>query len=226
MKIMYWQIIMIVLFFGIVYLLYRVLSKWFNKPKVLILYLVASASTFSSCETQDYSLLESNDTISNKETLDKYVLEKLGSNFTIKEESPNDSISTNNSDLVFKTKEELDAFLEGIKTYTIESTELRLPDETSKTGWVVESNYICGSICTYVNVGFNISQSCQGTGLTSWMSGFTLGVSYDHVGGMLYNRSNSVCYKSAGVINYNIFFEGIGTIFSQYIEFEGCISCN
>ena len=226
MKIIYWQITLIVLFIVMAYLLYRVLKKWFNKPKVWILCLVSLGLMFSSCETQDDSVVESFGSIRNKETLDKYVLEKLGSNFTIKNESSNDRISTNNSDLVFKTKEELDLFLEGVKTYTTESTELRLPDETSKTGWVVESNYICGSICTYINVGFNISQSCQGSGLTSWMSGFTFGVSYDHVGGMLYNRGNSVCYKSAGVINYNIFFEGIGTIFSQYIEFDGCISCN
>ncbi len=30
MKIMYWQIFMMVLLFGIVYLLYRVLMKWFK----------------------------------------------------------------------------------------------------------------------------------------------------------------------------------------------------
>ncbi len=46
MKIMYWQIFMILLLFGIVYLFYRVLRKWFDKNKVLILCLVSFTSRF------------------------------------------------------------------------------------------------------------------------------------------------------------------------------------
>lgn len=93
----------------------------------------------------------------------------------------------------------------------------------SGNNYYIDSRYI-GGLGVFLNIGLNI-QNCQGTNLSSWLSGFLLGVSYIHSGGAINNLQNKVNYSASGVLNYNIIVEGIGTIFSQNLTYSGSYYC-
>lgn len=76
----------------------------------------------------------------------------------------------------------------------------------------------------YLNVGFNYTSNDNGTSannFNSHMSGFTLGLSYDHISSTYSVSDNTVNFTVDGVINYNIFVEGIGTIYRQNVRLQG-----
>ncbi|MDG1054352.1 MAG: hypothetical protein P8O78_06950 [Flavobacteriaceae bacterium] len=76
----------------------------------------------------------------------------------------------------------------------------------------------------HLNVGFNYNSNNSGTSASNFnshMSGFTLGLSYDHVSSNHSVSGNTVNFTVNGVINYNIFVEGIGTIYRQNVRLEG-----
>uniref|UniRef100_UPI0025BA806D hypothetical protein n=1 Tax=Empedobacter sp. UBA3239 TaxID=1946434 RepID=UPI0025BA806D len=76
-----------------------------------------------------------------------------------------------------------------------------------------------------ISIGFNIN-NCTGSNLTSWISGNTIGISYNHQGSSVNTINNHIQYSAYGVLNYNIFVEGIGTIFSENISRSGVYTCN
>ncbi|CAA0146624.1 hypothetical protein [Tenacibaculum maritimum] len=75
-----------------------------------------------------------------------------------------------------------------------------------------------------LNVGFNYNSNSSGTSasnLNSHMSGFTLGLSYDHISSSHNVSGNTINFTVNGVINYNIFVEGIGTVYKQNVRLQG-----
>lgn len=76
----------------------------------------------------------------------------------------------------------------------------------------------------HLNVGFIYNSNNSGTSASNFnshMSEFTLGLSYDHISSNHSVSGNTVNFTVDGVINYNIFVEGIGTIYRQNIRLEG-----
>ena len=140
--------------------------------------------------------------------------------------------------IYFNSLEEMDEFLDQINS--VSGISPNTPNvimqyyedpESSPTGgggagtnnYYVDSRYI-GGLGVFINIGLNI-KNCQGSNLSSWLTGFTLGVSYNHNGGFINNTQNKVSYNASGVLNYNIFVEGIGTIFSENKSYSGTYNC-
>src|SRR5699024_8208544 len=61
-----------------------------------------------------------------------------------------------------------------------------------------------------LNFDVTVSGGCI-SGISGYFTGFTLGVSYSQGGTSFGCSSGMVC----GTVNYNIFFEGIGTVYSE-----------
>lgn len=62
--------------------------------------------------------------------------------------------------------------------------------------------------------------------LSSYLSGLTLGISYNHkYGNIFYDNyyTSQIRFKGEGIINYNLFIEGVGTIYSSLVQFSGYI---
>jgi len=138
----------------------------------------------------------------------------------------------NNTEPVYvESLDELDQFLDAVAndlSSGSSTTDLMYADEEGGGGggnalYYHETRYIGGVV--YMNIAFNIN-NCIGTNLNSWISGFTLGVSYNHMGGTLRNTSNRIDYDVRGVLNYNIFVEDVGTVFSENVRYTGNYMCN
>lgn len=131
---------------------------------------------------------------------------------------------------------ELDSFLEKIKKNKKTEIILRGPGDDNgihepppgqgggSGSGIIEFNFLVSVGC-YINVRFNISDNCTGSGLTSYMSGWQLGTSYTHIDGTLSSNDNIddcvISFSTRGLIHYNLIFEGIGTVFSEPIDLTG-----
>lgn len=133
----------------------------------------------------------------------------------------------------FETLEQMDLFLDQMNSVSGSSTNnqhvlMHWYDNSNDAGgsnsYYIDKRYI-GGFGVFINIGLNINY-CQGSNLSSWISGFTLGVSYTHNGGTINNNQNSVNYNANGILNYNIIIEGIGTIFSENVSYSGTYRCN
>lgn len=87
------------------------------------------------------------------------------------------------------------------------------------------SFYIVGFLPVYMNIAFNYI-NCKGTNLKSWISGAHIGVSYEHMGESLKTVDNNIKYYVNGALHYNIFVEGIGTIFTENVTYSGFKQCD
>lgn len=83
------------------------------------------------------------------------------------------------------------------------------------------------SIYMYLNVTFNYDGK-EVSDMDSNISGFTLGLSYDHVSSNYsVSSDNNINFTVQGIMNYNIVVEGIGTVFRQNVTLEGSYNpCN
>ena len=79
----------------------------------------------------------------------------------------------------------------------------------------------------WMNIVFNVS-GCQGSSISSYITGFTLGMSYYHKRGYLRTSddNNGIDYSVRGVLHYNIYVDGIGTFITQNLSYGGSMSCN
>lgn len=65
----------------------------------------------------------------------------------------------------------------------------------------------------------------KGYKITSYVTGFTFGITYEHKYGKLYFAGiDNLIVEGGGVINYNVFYEGIGTIFTDYLGFKADVN--
>ena len=83
------------------------------------------------------------------------------------------------------------------------------------------------SIYMYLNVTINYDGK-EVSDMDSNISGFTLGLSYDHVSSNYsVSSDNNINFTVQGIMNYNIVVEGIGTVFRQNVTLEGSYNpCN
>lgn len=130
--------------------------------------------------------------------------------------------------IYFSSIEEMQSFLEEINSSQGPPHELT-PYLEGGPGGLVEGYYrdsrYIGGFGVFMNIGFNVN-GCSGSNLNSWISGLTLGVSYNHMGGTLNTVNNeSINYVVYGVINYNFIVEAIGTVFSQNVSYSGTYNC-
>lgn len=141
--------------------------------------------------------------------------------------------STTAEPIYFNSIQEMDNFLNAIDAIKGEqNSDMFIMTEDiedySGTGtgstYYKETRYI-GGFGVYMNIGFNVN-NCQASNLNSWLSGFTLGISYNHLGGSLNKYPNKIYYNAHGILNYNIFVEGIGTVFSENVSYAGQYQCN
>ncbi|ARV15732.1 hypothetical protein [Polaribacter sp. SA4-12] len=77
----------------------------------------------------------------------------------------------------------------------------------------------------YHNTTFFVDESCNGTQLKSFLSGFTLGVSYSENSSKLTKNYPHISYTVSGVIDYSIVVQGIGTYYSEYVNYSGTHDC-
>lgn len=73
------------------------------------------------------------------------------------------------------------------------------------------------------NQNFKVIQDSE---LSSYLSGLTIGLSYEHrYGNIFYDNyyTHQIRFKGEGTINHNLFIEGIGTIFTSLVQFSGYI---
>ncbi|CAL2103673.1 conserved protein of unknown function [Tenacibaculum sp. 190130A14a] len=196
--------------------------------------LVILATLIISCN-QDNDIAVQQDKLT-KEKLIKHLKER-NPNYIFKE--PQNHVTASKKEaLHFKSLEELDAFLDTFdkrKKAMLTNAKHDFvhvgPEDGSGTnedysGYYRTSFYIGGFIPVYMNINFN-TKNCEGSNLNSYISGGTMGVTYMHSGGNLYSNKKLgyISYYVEGVLNYNIFIEGIGTIYSENVSYGGKASC-
>lgn len=71
-----------------------------------------------------------------------------------------------------------------------------------------------------LNVTFNYNGT-EISDINSNMSGFTLGLSYEHTSSNTSVSGNTVNFNVQGVMSYNLFVNGIGTVFQQNVNLTG-----
>ncbi len=95
----------------------------------------------------------------------------------------------------------------------------------TRRGRVLISSY--SNITTGYQVNFAYSDSdsnghSYGSDFQSDMIGFTLGVSWEHNSGYSYtDEEGSIHYTIRGIQNYNLFVEGVGTVYSEPVTIKG-----
>lgn len=77
----------------------------------------------------------------------------------------------------------------------------------------------------YHNITFSVDENCNGTQIKSFLSGVTLGVSYSENRSQLTKNYPKISYKVRGVIDYSIVVQGIGTYYSEYVNYSGTHDC-
>lgn len=204
--------------------------KMKNKMKIIILFL-----TIISYSCSDENLVLQEEKLTKEKIIEH--LKKRNNNYSFHDESTIFLSKTKTKfpePIYFDNIEEMDSFLNKMETVTNEAYSkayiMESPDYPGgggdNEGYFTKQVYI-GGFGVYMNVGFNFS-GCSGNSLNSWISGFTLGVSWHHQGGALStdNQNNRIYFTVSGVMNYNIFVEGIGTVFSQNSTFSDYKTCD
>ncbi|VXC11035.1 conserved hypothetical protein [Flavobacterium sp. 9AF] len=180
---------------------------------------------------------ENHDQELTKETIIKHLKMRNKDYVFLEKESLNTMRNDIPEPIYFNSIEEMDNYLNEIDAVTGESTvgpnvfmqESEGGGGNSSSGasgngdYYIDSRYL--TLGGVINIGLNI-KNCQGSNLTSWLSGFVLGMSYTHNSGNIINSNQKVKYTVNGVAHYNLFVEGIGTLFSQNKTFSGTYNCN
>jgi hypothetical protein len=84
-------------------------------------------------------------------------------------------------------------------------------------------NGVLNSLWQY-NFAFNYTNnngSLQASGLNSWISGFHPTNSWNQHYGNINVVGNTIHFTIHGTLNYNVFIEGIGTVYSQNVVIHG-----
>ncbi|MBU3011219.1 hypothetical protein KO506_07375 [Polaribacter vadi] len=201
------------------------------KNKIIILFL-----TIISYSCSDENLVLQEEKLTKEKIIEH--LKKRNNNYSFHDESTIFLSKTKTKfpePIYFDNIEEMDIFLNEIEKVKNEAYSKPIvtddaPDYSGdggdKDGYFTRQTYI-GGFGVYMNVGFNFA-GCSGNNLNSWISGFTLGVSWHHLGGALStdNQNTRINFTVSGVMNYNLFVEGIGTVFSQNSTFSGYKTCD
>lgn len=189
-------------------------------------------SLFISCSSPSF---EDEISITNEKELKSYLISK-NKNFIFVDNIQQNELAGKPlpppTPIYLNSVEELDAFLSemAVMRNELESEDLNHLTYYYSEGGGEESEYYIKkqfSMSPHIsmNVGFNVN-NCKATNLNSWISGITIGFSYHHMGGTKSTANNTIYFRADGVFNYNIVFEGIGTIFSENISHSGTHSCN
>lgn len=201
-----------------------------NKLKIIMLFLTIISF---SCSDEELNLKEEKLT---KEELVEH-LKKRNNNYIFQDESAFVLSKSKNKlpePIYFDNIEEMDVFLNQMESITngssnsVDITHAPPNDAggTDTEGYFKKSAYI-GGFGVFMNVGFNFT-GCSGSNINSWISGFTLGVTWHHTGGNLSTsaQNDRINFTVSGYMNYNIFVEGIGTVFTQNSTFSDHKPCN
>lgn len=206
-----------------------------SKKMKKVFYLFISVLIISCSNDQD--IIE----LTKAEEIKSIILEKVpNANFEISEGNVDDILLA--KPLYFDNIEQLTEFLKERKKINIQSRDViryhSLLDDIGGNGGspdgytkVIDKRSL--GFCS-INIQFYV-RDCEANQLTSYITGATLGVSYNHLGGIAetvtYNTSGGtsasyIDYMVDGQINYNLFVEGIGTFFSEYVSYSGRYRCD
>lgn len=193
--------------------------------------ILAVLLALNSCSTDEKTVIEESEL--------KGYLETLNNDY-IFYDSTNEMDAINNipEPIYFDSLEEAKKFLNSVEKFKNNVASMEGPDFThdygdSGGGMGGGDDYyrltflMSGGFATYMNIGYNVTD-CKGSNLNSWISGFTLGVSYDHMGGTMKTnqQNNRIDLYVDGILHYNIFVEGIGTVFSESLTYNKKHYCN
>jgi len=137
--------------------------------------------------------------------------------------------------IVMESEEEFRNFIKEIKKQTEDEFRFVIgdPDVENPDLGIVDPDYEINSCSdgvysgTALSTGFaelsfdvSVSGGCI-TGINGSFSGWTLGVSYSQGATQFGCNSGTVC----GNVNYNVFLEGVGTVYSERMCFSVSLNC-
>jgi|SRR5690606_2716662 len=179
------------------------------------------AISFYSC-TQDEPLVNE----SNVNSIETITVAKSSDNW--QDYVTESSEATPDNSIVFSTQEEYDEFVSNLhqSINETEDSEIWL-DYVGEAGYSARGcadgvYYGSGMTSGFATLGFDVTVSggCI-TGVNGAFTGLTLGVSYEQGGSSGGCKSTTVC----GNVNYNMFLEGIGTVYSRRVCYKISLGC-
>jgi len=202
----------------------------FSKLDLVAIFLAILFSV-SSCQE--------NDSINEIEIEKHAKLEKLKAKFNL-QEIPNAVADPENA-LYFSSIEEMEAYFEKMQTIRKNSlgsvTTNEIPCHLMPVGWdydcgghntgggtVIRGTVWYGGIWAY-RVSFEIDYTGAkwvAKDYKSEMVGFTVGTSWRQTNYDYYTAGNYLCFSVYGIQSYNIFIEGIGTVYRAPVRIDGC----
>lgn len=201
-----------------------------------ILLIFATFLIIISCQQDDLIQNKDEQKFTSKEDLENYIKLKIP-NATFASENQYSQQSNPKNRLEFDSLEELDLFLEKLKDRKsqLSKTSIELTHDYGDGGsgvpegsrLVTISTFISGSFYTNHVVTFLQTNDCSGSNITSSIEGFVLGLSYNHIlGETSAIGSSHTRYSGRGELNYDLFYEGIATIYTEPYNFSGYVNCN
>lgn len=139
--------------------------------------------------------------------------------------------------IVFKSEQDLIAFIKKTQKNSTENSELEAREKNTivtalkakekntivTMGKCADGIYDASAMTAGVTTlifDVSVTNGCI-SGISGGFTGWTLGVSYTQGGTTFGCSSGSVC----GTVNYNLFLEGIGTVYSQRVCYHITLNC-
>ena len=172
-----------------------------------------------ACSDEEYSLQE-NINQQKIATINK-IAQDFDADITIDK-----SINESNS-IVINSEEEYRNFVAKIKKQISDNKGLNfgtsIEDSQMRKAGCADGVYsVSGMTSGFATLNFDVSVSggCI-SGISGGFTGWTLGASYTQGGTSFGCSSGTVC----GTVNYNLFFEGIGTLYSERVCYSISLNC-
>jgi hypothetical protein len=191
------------------------MKKTIKKSKVFVILLVG---IFFSCSNGEESVLNEQH-FRKISTIDK-IANDLNADIKIDE-----NVNEDNA-IIIKTEEEYREFILNVRRQLLENDNLILEpvnENGNQTNGCADGVYGASanvSVFTTLRFDVAVSNGCI-SGINGYFTGFTFGVSYTQGGTSFGCNSGTVC----GSINYNLFFEGLGTVFSERVCYRISLNC-
>ncbi|CAI8303712.1 MAG: Uncharacterised protein [Polaribacter sp. SA4-10] len=179
-----------------------------------------------------------NETINNEITLDKAeirsFLKKRNPNYSFPKESENNfsrNLKPELEPLYLNNLKELEEFLDKIdamKSENYSRTSItHVPLENGGNGNNPGRYKITRSrgFWVYHNTIFYVDEPCVGSGINSYTSGYSLGLSYSHISGTITTNYSNISYTLTGMYSYSVFINGIGTYWNEEVYYTGTHDC-
>jgi len=195
----------------------------FNLLGLLVLFV--TMSTFIACNS-DEGL--SNDIEANKISKSEAKLIELGDDLSV--DLRIDKTITKEEAIVFENIEDLRDFIiktkEGVKNSIIELENTQF--EMTFKGCDQVSGVYSGTALTSGFADLNLTVSVENgvvTGTSGAFSGWTLGVGYTQGSHAQGPKGGSITLVTSGTINYSLFWNGVGTFYSEQVSYTITIPC-